>query len=60
MTSAADRRAWALLTRHASPGDATTLGIVERAGPQEAARQVAVGREGAWEEADAFLAAGAV
>ena len=56
MTSAAHRRARAVLCRHANPGDTTVLQIVDVAGPEEAARQVAAGRAGVWEEADADLA----
>lgn len=56
MTTSAHRRAWAVLCRHANPGDPAILQVVEAAGPNEAARQVASGRAGVWEEADADLA----
>jgi DNA processing protein len=56
MTSAAQRHARAVLCRYAAPGDPATLRIVDRAGPQEAARQVAAGRAEVWAEAEADLA----
>lgn len=56
MTGVRQRRAWAVLCRHAPPGDPTTLRTVDGAGPEEAARQVAAGRTEVWEEADADLA----
>lgn len=56
MSSQAERRARALLCRYANPGDPETLRVIDRAGPEAAARQVAAGRDGVWAEADADLA----
>lgn len=55
-TNAVEQRARAVLCRYASPGDPEILRVVDRAGPEQAARQVAAGRNAVWAEADADLA----
>jgi DNA processing protein len=44
-----------VLCRHAPPGDPETLRVLDRAGPEAAARQVAAGRSEVWAEAETDL-----